>query len=57
MQSILCFRYSCTEFREQHRHIVLEYMQRGHEFGRDEWRQAIIAQAQESEESDESSDP
>jgi hypothetical protein len=32
-----------AEFREQHRHIVLEYMQRGHEFGRDEWRQAIIA--------------
>jgi hypothetical protein len=38
-----CFRYSYAEFREQHRHIVLEYMQRGHEFGRDEWRQAIIA--------------
>jgi len=32
-----------AEFREQHRHIVLEYVQRGHEFGRAEWLQAIIA--------------
>ncbi len=29
-----------AEFREQHRRIVLEFTRRGHEFGRDEWRQA-----------------
>ena len=32
-----------AEFHEQHRRIVLEFIQRGHEFGRDEWRQAIVA--------------
>ena len=32
-----------AEFREQHRRIVLEFIRRGHEFGRDEWRQAIVA--------------
>jgi hypothetical protein len=32
-----------AEFHEQHRKIVLEYVRRGHEFGRVEWRQAIIA--------------
>jgi hypothetical protein len=32
-----------AEFREQHRHIVLEFARRGYEFARDEWRQAIVA--------------
>ena len=32
-----------AEFREQHRRIVLEFVRRGHEFGRDEWRQAVVA--------------
>lgn len=32
-----------AEFREQHWRIVLEFVRRGHEFGRDEWRQAIVA--------------
>jgi len=32
-----------AEFLEQHRHIVLEFARRSHEFGRDEWRQAIVA--------------
>jgi hypothetical protein len=32
-----------AEFREQHRRIVLEFARRGHEFGRDEWRQAVVA--------------
>jgi len=32
-----------AEFREQHRHVVLEFALRGHEFGRDEWRWAIVA--------------
>ena len=32
-----------AEFHEQHRRIVLEFARRGHEFGRDEWRQAIVA--------------
>jgi hypothetical protein len=32
-----------AEFREQHRRIVLEFARRGHEFARDEWRQAIVA--------------
>ena len=30
-----------AEFREQHRRVVLEFMQHGHEFGRGEWLQAI----------------
>ena len=32
-----------AEFREQHRRVVLEFMQHGHEFGRGEWLQAIVA--------------
>jgi hypothetical protein len=32
-----------AEFREQHRHVVLEFARRGHEFARDEWRQAIVS--------------
>ena len=32
-----------AEFREQHRQVVLGFMRRGHEFDREEWRQAIIA--------------
>jgi hypothetical protein len=32
-----------AEFQERHRRIVLEFARRGHEFGRDEWRQAIVA--------------
>jgi len=32
-----------ADFRERHRHIVFEFLRRGHEFGRDEWRQVIIA--------------
>lgn len=32
-----------AEFRERHRRIVLEFARRGHEFARDEWRQAIVA--------------
>ena len=32
-----------AEFREQHRRVVLEFAWRGHEFGRNEWRQAIVA--------------
>ena len=32
-----------ADFREEHRRIVLAYLLRGHEFNRDEWRQAIIA--------------
>lgn len=32
-----------AEFREQHRQIVLEFLQRGHEFRRDEWRQSVTA--------------
>ena len=32
-----------AEFHEQHRQIVLEFARRGHEFGRDKWRQAIVA--------------
>jgi len=32
-----------ADFRERHRHIVFEFLRRGHEFGRDEWRQIIIA--------------
>jgi len=32
-----------AEFHEQHRRIVLEFVRCGHEFGRDEWRQAIVA--------------
>jgi hypothetical protein len=32
-----------AEFDTEHRHIVLDYVQRGHEFGRAEWRQAITA--------------
>lgn len=32
-----------AEFREEHRHIVLEFARRGHDFGREEWRQAIVA--------------
>ena len=32
-----------ADFRERHRHIVLEFLRRGHTFGRDEWRQVIVA--------------
>jgi hypothetical protein len=32
-----------AEFLERHQRIVLEFVRRGHEFGRDEWRQAIVA--------------
>jgi hypothetical protein len=32
-----------SDFREADRQIVLAYLTRGHNFGRDEWRQAIIA--------------
>jgi hypothetical protein len=32
-----------AEFLEHHRRIVLEFARRGHELGRDEWRQAIVA--------------
>jgi hypothetical protein len=32
-----------AEFLERHRRIVLEFVRRGHEFGHDEWRQAIVA--------------
>ena len=32
-----------AEFHEEHRRIVLDFAQRGHEFGRIEWRKAIAA--------------
>jgi hypothetical protein len=32
-----------SDFREEHRNIVLAYLRQGHQFGRDEWRQAIVA--------------
>jgi hypothetical protein len=32
-----------AEFREPQWHIVLDFLQRGHEFRRNEWRQVIIA--------------
>lgn len=32
-----------SDFREEHRQIALAYLLRGHQFQRDEWRQAVIA--------------
>jgi len=32
-----------AEFHEQHRRIVLEFIQYGHEFGRGKWQQVIVA--------------
>jgi hypothetical protein len=32
-----------AEFHQQHWRIVFEFLQRGHEFGRDEWQQVIVA--------------
>lgn len=32
-----------ADFLEEHRRIVLEYLHRGYEFGREEWRRAIVA--------------
>ena len=32
-----------ADFLEEHRQIVLEYIRRGHEFKREDWRLAIVA--------------